>query len=500
MGIVQKDALRTTIVSYIGMVLGYLNKVYLFLLLLSSEEVGLINLLLYLGVLFAQFSNLGTVNTTWKFFPFLNNPEKKHSGFLTLNILIVFSGALFISLLTLLFRGPITGYFLERSERLVDYYYWIIPLGVAIVTFKLLESYLRALYKNVFPVFANDFVLRVLTTLVLIVYAFKWISFDELVIVICLLQFVPALLVIGYLMKIGEWHVSVKGINIPKRLKKSILTYSMFSYANSLAAVVVVSLDAIMVSAMVGLSAFGVYSIVLYLIRALMIPYTAIARVSSPIVAQNWKDKDMDTLSKLYKQVSSVSLFIALFSFLGVWASGDELFTLLAKSGKEYYAGLYVFLFLMIGRITDMYMGLNGTILVTSKKYKYDILFTLFLIGAVIGLNLVFIPWWGTAGAAIATTIGVIGYNLMRLLFVWYHYGIHPFKWNQVKVIALFVLILATFHFVPFSFGNIWINMIVKSALVTLLFPGTIYLLKLEPEIVAYVDKVLETLKKKIGK
>ena len=71
MGIIQKDALRTAIVSYIGMLLGYVNKVLLFVILLSQEEVGLINLILALGLLFAQFANLGSINSTWKFFPYL---------------------------------------------------------------------------------------------------------------------------------------------------------------------------------------------------------------------------------------------------------------------------------------------------------------------------------------------------------------------------------------------------------------------------------------------
>ena len=189
MGIVQKDALRTTIVSYSGMILGYVNKVYLFLLLLSPEEIGLIQAILSVSLLFAQFSNLGTTNTTWKFLPFLRNEKNKHSGFLTLNLLIVLAGVCFFTLIGLLFKDAFSSYFIERSEAFVDYYYWVIPTGISIVVFKLLENYLRALYKNVFSVFANEFVLRVFTTIALIVYGFDYLSFHQLVITICLMQF-----------------------------------------------------------------------------------------------------------------------------------------------------------------------------------------------------------------------------------------------------------------------------------------------------------------------
>ena len=70
MGIVKKDALRTTLISYIGLVLGYINKAFLFILFLTTVEIGLVNLLTTTGLLFAQLSNLGSIYVTWRFFPF----------------------------------------------------------------------------------------------------------------------------------------------------------------------------------------------------------------------------------------------------------------------------------------------------------------------------------------------------------------------------------------------------------------------------------------------
>ena len=65
----HKEAVRTMIITYLGLVLGYLNKGVLFILILSTEQIGLINLILGVGLLFAQFSNLGVINTIAKFLP-----------------------------------------------------------------------------------------------------------------------------------------------------------------------------------------------------------------------------------------------------------------------------------------------------------------------------------------------------------------------------------------------------------------------------------------------
>ena len=90
MGFVQKDAVKTTLISSIGLTIGYLNKGLLFILILTTEQIGVINLCYSLGVLFAQFSNFGTIYTILKFFPFFNNKEKKHHGFLSFILLIAF--------------------------------------------------------------------------------------------------------------------------------------------------------------------------------------------------------------------------------------------------------------------------------------------------------------------------------------------------------------------------------------------------------------------------
>jgi len=77
MGIVKRDALRTTLISYVGLVLGYLNKAFLFIIFLTTIEIGLVNLLITTSLLFAQLTNLGSVYVTWRFFPFFRNKEKK---------------------------------------------------------------------------------------------------------------------------------------------------------------------------------------------------------------------------------------------------------------------------------------------------------------------------------------------------------------------------------------------------------------------------------------
>ena len=143
MGIVKKDALRTTLISYVGLVLGYFNKAVLFILLLSTVQIGIVNLLITSGLLFAQLSNLGTIYVTWRFFPFFRNAERQHYGFLLLNVLLVLFGVVLFTFLFFLFQTPITDYFMKNSPLIVSYVWWVVPVGIGHVFFLLFENYLR---------------------------------------------------------------------------------------------------------------------------------------------------------------------------------------------------------------------------------------------------------------------------------------------------------------------------------------------------------------------
>ena len=139
MGIIQKDALRTMILSYLGLILGYLNRGVFFILFLTSAQVGLINLVISVGLLFAQCANLGTVYAVWKFFPFFRNKEKKNHGFLLLTSIIVSIGIVLFVIISILFKDAIHMHYQEKSKAFVEYYYWIIPIGIGNVFFLLFD-------------------------------------------------------------------------------------------------------------------------------------------------------------------------------------------------------------------------------------------------------------------------------------------------------------------------------------------------------------------------
>jgi O-antigen/teichoic acid export membrane protein len=143
-----------------------------------------------------------------------------------------------------------------------------------------------------------------------------------------------------------------------------------------------------------------------------------------------------------------------------------------------------------------MYCGLNGSILVTSKKYKYDVYFTLLLIGVVYVLNLILLPIYGAIGAAISTLIALFLYNAIRLFFVAYHFKMLPFTKNQLPVILLGALTLLVGTFTIELSTNSILQILIQTTVVASLFFAPIYFLKLEQETVGFTKAILERVRK----
>lgn len=491
MGIVQKDAIKTSMLSFIGLVLGYLNKGILFILLFSTAQVGVINLLLNVGLLFAQFANLGTTYSTWRFFPFFRNREKQHYGFLLANSLLVAIGIVLFGALLYGLQDIVLDTYREKSALFTTYFHLILPLGVAFVYFQLFENYLRGMQQNILPVFLQEIVLRFCTTILLVLYWFKLLNFDEFIWSYILLHFIPTLYLFIFLFKKRELTLRIAHIQIPKKFRGIMLSYTGFSYVNALATLLVISMDALMIAKFRGLSETGIYTTMLFLISAVIFPYRAILRVATPLVALQWKERNKSGMQDLYQKSSSIGLLLSLIGFLAIWVVIDEIFVFI----PAYAAGKWVFFFLMMGRIVDMYFGLNAVIFSTSKKYRIDLFFTLFLILGVYLVNLWLIPIFGMVGAAISTSAAYLFYNVFRGYYIYSAYKLNPYTKRQLYLIANALMV-----FLFFTLFNTWftsnfqiqpfLSFVVKEILLFIVLILPIYLWKLEPESVAYFDQI----------
>lgn len=486
MGIVIKQSIRSSIIAYLGVAIGYVNVLWLYPYFLSTEQVGLFRLIQSSAYLLATFGQIGLGQSLVKFFP----EQKGNKGFLSSILIGGILGFLLLSVLALVFRESIVNYFSKESALFVDYFQVTLLVSFLIIQFQILEAFSRSLLRIVIPTLLRDVGLRVLTTLALILYGFEFISFEAL---IYSLLGVYGLVFIGLAVHLriqGHLPLKVSFGFLKKGVWKSILTFGLYSLIGAGGTQIILQIDSIMISGALGLEATGVYTIAFFIGVVIEMPKRAITQISSAVLAQAFNKGDMAAVKKLYQQTSINQMIIGSLLLIGIWANLDSIYSFIPNN-EAYLNGFNVVLFIALGKLSDMVFGTNGEIVVMSKYYRFNVLAVSLLAVLTIALNLILIPKYGIEGAAIASFISMLIFNLLKFTFVWSKFRIQPFTISSLKFVMIAGLTLAINYFIP-TIENIYLDIIIRSSVITISLLALTYILKVSNEINGLLDSRLK--------
>lgn len=491
MGIVRKQTVQSSVLQYMGAALGFVNRVFLLTQFLPAAGVGITSFLLTNAVMFSQFGAFGLPTLILKYFPYFRSKENGHHGFFRWIMLISGIGFLFVTLNFVLFKPIITDYFAEKSPDFLEYYYYLIPLGFFSVYMEVFDAYLRSNFKTVVPFFIREVGQRLAVMVAVIVFALGWVDFEGFVILFVILVCSLSLVVILYLFFLGQFHIGARpGFRI-QMLQGRMLRYAGFSYLSGISNMLVYTIDQWMLGGMEGMAEVGVYTTSFFVTSLILIPWRALAKITTPMVAEHWKDRNMPEIQRLYQRTSLLNLLSGIFLFLGIFINADNLFRMLPP---EFAAGYFTLVYIGLTRVFVMVTGLNAYILLNSDKYKWDVALSTLMIGVTVVTNYLFIPIYGIDGAALATLITFFTMNVLRTILVFGFFKLQPFSWGMLRVL----IVSAGAYFAQFGLpylGAVWLDIAVRSLLFVLVFAAGTLLLRASPDVNAFAVLVL----KKIG-
>lgn len=462
-GIIQRQGIQNTVISYAGMVLGYVNTILLLPHFLSTAQVGLTTLLIAIATMFAQFSALGFVNMSVRFFPHFRDKEKQHNGFLFLLLSVPMAGFLLITTLFVLFKPMVLAHYADKDAGLlIEYYYYIILLGFFTLLYMLQEAYLKSLYKTVVPSFVQDFLQRLLVTLSITVFALGWVTFKGFVLLFIGVNCSLSLILLVYIIFLKQFFIRPSRRALQIRPLKEMVGYGLFSFASNISGTIINTVDSLMILDYLNLSEVGIYRVAVIVTSAITVPGRSMFKIVVPQISDYWQANDMVKMKQLYQRVTSVNLVICSLVFIGIWANIDNMFRILPP---EYAGGKFVFFFMGLARLFDMATGINGSILLTSPRYRYDLFFSILLAVVTVFTNYFFIPRYGINGAAFASMLAVVSINFLRLAFVWVVYKMQPFVWKSGVILAIAAAALAASEMLP-PLPNTFLDIAVRSVII----------------------------------
>lgn len=487
MGVIKHQAIKGSVWSYLGVVIGFVNLVVLSQEFMTTEQIGLTQILVSIATILSQVGTLGMANVAIRLFPHFRNDQNKHNGFIGLSIWIGFAGFLIMFLIAYLGEDKIVASNSAKSSLLISNYFYTFPLIFFMLFFTLFDTYNRMLLNAVLGTFLKEFVLRIANTILIILFIFKIINFDCYVLGYVASQGIPTL-VLGIILALkGQLTLKINSSFLNRKLKLEIFDIALFGILSGLSSMVMQNVDRIMVNHFVGLDAVGIYSIAFFFGTLILIPQRAISNISTTVIANSWKLNDIETIKTVYKKSSISQLLIGVLLFVGIWGNIDNVFILLKD---EYAAGKWVIFFISLSNLIIVYLGNSYYILITSSKYRVAMWFIVMLILLVILTNFIFIQLWGISGAAFASFLSMALYQLGMSCYVFLKFKIVPDFRNAILIILVGIMAYSIVYFFP-AISNFWIDIVVRSLFILLLYCIPLYFLRVSVDVNQKVEDTI---------
>lgn len=487
MGIVVRQTIYSSIFNYLGVLIGFINVTILMTRWFSPDEFGLRGVLLDVSVMYSIIAQMGTFRSLTKFFPFFNREGKSDNGLLSIGLLLSLIGYLIIGALFLVFKETILESFNDDTSLSRDFYWVIFPLSFFLLLNTVFESYFQARSQTIFTSFIRNVFNRVLVTILLVLFYFQYISFKSFILLFMFSYLINVIVYVNYLYKNDELHLKINFKVFTPRVKKVFANYSLYSILAGISGVLINKIDTIMVGYFLGFAFSGVYANAVYLSMLVFVPASAMNNIILPLLSSSFKEKRIEHVKELYQKSSLNQLIIGGGLFVLLWASVDNLYSL---QGEIYASGKVVLFILGVTRLVNMAFGVNGQIINISSHYRFDTLVSFLLAGLAIATNYTFIPRYGLNGAAMATLLSFVLFNVIRFWFVYRKLRIQPFNGSTIKVSLILLSAFLINYFLP-QIENIYIDTIYRSLILIVIVGTPIYLLKVSEEINQMIDKGL---------
>ncbi|WP_418603834.1 polysaccharide biosynthesis C-terminal domain-containing protein [Hwangdonia sp.] len=483
MGIVATQSFKNIISTYLGFFVGAINTLFLYTEFLSDEYYGMVGYMLSLAYVIMPLMAFGVHNTLVKFYTSFKTRVSLNS-FLTL---MLFLPLLIIFPLIIIthFSYDMIGGFLSTENPIIENYLWhTVFIAISLAYFEVFFAWTKVQMQTVFGNFMKEVFHRVGTMILLFCLYFNVVDVE---------QFMVGLVVV-YVLRMLVMKLYAFSIKLPVIIFKKvaylspILKYSFLIIIAGSIATILLDIDKVMLGHYIPIEQIAYYNVAIFIAAVIAVPQRSMHQILLPLSAKYLNERDFDSLKDLYKR-SSLNLFIVSgFIFLLIVLNINQLYNIIPE---EFNNGLFVVFIISVSKLYDAILGSNNAILFNSDYYRMVLFFGVILVIVMILLNILFIPLYGINGAALATFLAVFLYNTIKLFFVYRKFKMLPFSANTLKIGMCILIGVLLFYFWDFSFHPI-LNIVLKTAVITVLYGLVIYLFKFSENITELIDKVIQ--------
>lgn len=483
MGIVLKQSLNNTIVTYIGFAIGAINTLFLYTNFMQADHYGLVQVVLSVATVLMPILAFGVPNALVKFYSSFDS-DTEQDGFLTMMLLLPLLFILPVAVLSYGANEAIGNLLSNKNPIVRDYVWHIFLAGMAMAYFEVFYAWARIRMKSVFGNFLKEIFCRVGQSVLLVLLYFGYIEIEGFVTAL-----VGFYLVRMFIMKLYAYRLRMPKLQFSFPANRwDIVKYSGLIILGGSTAIVLMEVDKVMLNNFLELENVAYYGVAGFIASTIAVPSRAMHQITYPMTAEYLNQSDLVSLKRLYQKSSLTLFIIAGLFFLLIILNLEDLYRLLPK---DYTGGFMIVFWIGLVKVYDALLGNNNAILYNSDYYRSILFFGVLLAFMAVLFNLWLIPRYGIKGAAIASFSAFFIYNTLKLYYVKSRFRISPFTPETFKVLALLVLVGTLFYSFQFEFHPI-VNILFKSALIVAMYVGILYRFRISEDVYGILSKFLK--------
>lgn len=189
-------------------------------------------------------------------------------------------------------------------------------------------------------------------------------------------------------------------------------------------------LDILMLGPLSGLDDVGFYTVALTLSGSATLTLAAANQSLAPTFASLHATGDTHKLQRLVTRSTRLIALGSLPVILLLVLFGQPLLSIYGPAYRAAYPSLLI---LVIGNFISVAAGPVGLLLTMSGHEGHTLTGRLASVFLYFGLNLLLIPQWGMVGAAVATTLSIVCWNVILVMFAWRRLGIGTTVLGRLK-------------------------------------------------------------------
>lgn len=492
MGIIQRQSIKNSFVNYIGVAIGAVSTIFIYPLL-GAERLGIVQFFMTAVAFLVPFTAFGLPAVSVQFFSIFKNDTRKESTLLT--TLMGFMGltCIFILGLIYVFQDFFAGLF-KQNAYLFSPYLNIIAVSTILFSFSTLFYTYAANYGRIaIPSVFFNLLQKAVQPILILLFIGGFIAFNGIFYGLMLGFGISMLGLFFYLKKISDWSFVFDKTVFDKKLVRQMLQFGLFCISINLSSTMAMMLDRILIGMFIGAAPVAIFTIPNFVAEAIDVPRRAISGITAPIISEAMRLENYEKVAEIYKKSALTQLIVGVYLLAGVWSCIDFVYQIM-PNGDQFVSGKYVVLILGLVKLVDMATGVNSEIISYSKYYMFNLYALIVLAVLNIGLNLYLINEYQIIGAAFATLISMVIFNSLKLIFIYKKIQIQPFQKEMLYVLTFALLAWFTASVVP-NTPSVYLNILMKGVIVTLIFAFLIIKFKISPDVNGLFDKLLNNYK-----